>query len=139
MSTAECTVMSYVAAGSAADAQGGSGQRKVQTEDPYSHACSTFTSLRAFSRRDPTVSNYCCSTVYGALPFLILYVCGGLQVFSSSVSNGGRSASREAPRLWQHVAPSRQGWMLAGCHNSTRPQRVNAGTAAADVTDRKPL
>lgn len=48
-----------------------------------------------------------------------------MQVFPPSVSNRGRSPFRETPRLWEHVAPSRKRRLLAGCHHSTGPQRVN--------------
>lgn len=54
--TAECPVLSHVAAGPTADAEGGGGQREVQEKNSYPHACSSLTPLRAFSGRDPTVS-----------------------------------------------------------------------------------
>lgn len=48
-----------------------------------------------------------------------------LQMFSARVPDGGWSPFRETPRLWQHVASSRQRRMLVGRYYSTGSQRVN--------------
>lgn len=67
--TAERPILSHVAAGSAADAEGGGGQRKVQEENSDTQPCSSLASLCAFSGGDPPVSSRS------------LHFIGGLQHF----------------------------------------------------------
>lgn len=52
-----------------------------------------------------------------------------MQVFPPSVADRGWSPVRETSRLWKHVAPSRQRWLLTGCHHPTGPQRVDSCAA----------
>lgn len=60
LSTAQRALLSHAVAGPTADAEGGGGQRKVQTENPYSDASSSFATVCAFSRGDPSVSCALC-------------------------------------------------------------------------------
>lgn len=136
--TAECSYQSHVVAGATTNVKGGGGQRKVQAENPQPCTSPSFTPLSPFSGGDPCVcstffflsSHACIWRLHWCIPFV-------LQVFPPRVPHRGWGPVGETPGLWQHAAPSRQRWMLAGCYDQTRSKRVNEHLSNIRTTSRR--